>query len=203
MSDTYTQRADVFGRAHVLVIAVKDVWFEGASISRITAIISAGITIFTEQLIRARNARLAAACIPQCAGVSVIACKGVGPMSAALLKIAGVVRAGITVVAGQHFGGLAGSILAHRGNRTRVAVIAIQRIWGKDTPLPFLATVVGARVAVIAGQVSSSWLASPIDATIANRAGIRVGALKGVIHVDATLDGIACVRCAGVLIVTV
>jgi len=120
-------------------------------------------------------------------------------VEAAAVRVAGVGGAGVAVVAVQGGEGDAPSILAVVADGAGVVVGAFSRIGDVHALLGLMAVVIGAGVVVIA-VAHCSRVALALEAGIAERARVLVGARLFVVRVYATGDGVAGVGGAGVTV---
>jgi len=172
-----------------------------AATSRKTDILGAGVGIIAFQGTFAQ-AVTGGANVASSAGIAVIALHGICQMDAALLRMAGIVGAGVAIIA------------IHRGTgnatsqRTFVVsgALAIITTWvlvvGLGAAGHRQADIIGARIPVVAFQ----WLGTNTRASgaaIANRAGIGIVTLSGMGRVEAPYQGVASVICTSVPIITI
>ena len=151
--------------------------------------------------IRPHRAGSVDATVAHGAGVAIVARRLIECENASLLHVARIVGAGIVIFAHNHFGGGTGSVLADRHAGAGVAIVALGRVGCKDATDALFAPIVGAGIAVVAGKSSLTRLARTVNATVAERARVVVGALQGVTYVHASRLRVARIRRAQVVIV--
>ena len=135
------------------------------------------------------------ACIPVVAGRGVVRAHAPGD------RIAGVIGAGIVVVAVGRRAARAAPVRAGVAGRARATVVAGRGVVRAHAPGDRIADVIGAGVAVVAVRRRAA-RAAPVRAGVVGRARVPVVAGRGVVRAHAPGDRIAGVIGAGVLIVT-
>ena len=192
--------AGVARGAGVAVVTGLGVGGEDTARGRVAAVVGAELLVLTGDGL-ARGADAAAAGVADGAHVAVVTALGVGGGDAARGRVAGVVCAGLAVVAHHGPTGHAGPFGAGVARGAGVAVVAGLGVGGVHAAGGRIAGVVGAGVAVVAGRLDPR--AGAVDAGVVAGAGVVVGAGLALVgrREDAARGRVTAVLGAGALIV--